>query len=81
LLSKKGINEPVILVGHSFGGMCVLNFAKLYPEMVKSLVLVDSSPVEMYKVENLKRQLQSIQEKYPIIKAIERLKRLGNIND
>lgn len=81
MLSKKGINEPVILVGHSFGGMCVLHFAKLYPEMVKSLILVDSSPVEMYKVENLKRQLQSIQEKYPIIKAIERLKRLGNIND
>ncbi len=81
LLSKKGINEPVILVGHSFGGMCVLHFAKLYPEMVKSLVLVDSSPVEMYKVENLKRKLQSIQEKYPTIKAIERLKKLGNTNE
>ncbi|WP_454054308.1 alpha/beta fold hydrolase [Clostridium sp. Marseille-Q7071] len=81
LLSKKGINEPVILVGHSFGGMCVLHFAKLYPEMVKSLVLVDSSPVEMYKIEDLKRQLQSIQEKYLTIKAIERLKKLGNINE
>lgn len=81
LLSKKGINEPVILVGHSFGGLCVLHFAKLYPEMVKALILVDSSPVEMYKVENLKRKLQSIQEKYPTVKAIERLKRLGNINE
>lgn len=81
LLSKKGINEPVILVGHSFGGMCVLHFAKLYPEMVKDLILVDSSPVEMYKVENLKRKLQSIQEKYPTVKAIERLKKLGNINE
>lgn len=81
LLAKKGINEPVILVGHSFGGMCVLHLAKLYPEMVKALILVDSSPVEMYKVENLKRKLQSIQEKYPTVKAIERLKKLGDIND
>ncbi len=81
LISKKGINEPVILVGHSFGGMCVLHFAKLYPELVKALVLVDSSPVEMYKIENLKRKLQSIQEKYPTAKAIERLKRFGAMSE
>lgn len=43
LLQNAGIPGPYILVGHSMGGLHVRSFARLYPEEVDGLVLVDSS--------------------------------------
>lgn len=44
LLEKKGeISQSYILVGHSFGGVCMQVYAKMFPEKVAGLVLVDSS--------------------------------------
>ncbi len=44
LLEKKGeISRPYILVGHSFGGICMQVYAKMFPEKVAGLILVDSS--------------------------------------
>lgn len=43
LLIELQINEKVILVGHSYGGLCVQHFARLYPEKVDSVVLVESA--------------------------------------
>jgi pimeloyl-ACP methyl ester carboxylesterase len=47
LLIKLRIEEKVILVGHSYGGLCVQHFARLYPEKVESVVLVESA--SMYR--------------------------------
>jgi pimeloyl-ACP methyl ester carboxylesterase len=44
LLGAAGLPQPYILVGHSYGGLIVRQFASLYPREVKGLVLVD--PVE-----------------------------------
>lgn len=44
LLDAARIPGPYILVGHSFGGLTVRYFAKLYPERVIGMVLVDGSP-------------------------------------
>jgi pimeloyl-ACP methyl ester carboxylesterase len=41
LLRKDGLVDPLILVGHSFGGLLVGAFAHTYPERVAGLVLVD----------------------------------------
>lgn len=41
LLDNAGIREPVVLVGHSFGGMTSLAAACLHPERFAGLVLVD----------------------------------------
>ncbi len=41
MLASAGIEAPYILVGHSFGGLCVRRYAALYPEEVAGLVLVD----------------------------------------
>lgn len=81
LLEKENINEPVILVGHSFGGLCVQHFARLYPHKVLGVVLVDSSPMQMYKIEELKGQLHTIQTIYPTHKTLERMKKFSNMSE
>ena len=43
LLSNAGIEEPYVLVGHSFGGMYMQTYAARYPEEVAGVALVDSS--------------------------------------
>jgi pimeloyl-ACP methyl ester carboxylesterase len=46
LLRNTGIEDPYILVGHSFGGIVMLNFARHYPNQVAGMVLVDSAHEE-----------------------------------
>lgn len=47
LLKKINLPPPYILVGHSHGGLFSQYFALTYPDMVKGIVLVDSSTAEM----------------------------------
>ncbi len=42
-LRTAGIPPPYVLVGHSFGGMTALLFARLYPDEVSGLVLVEAT--------------------------------------
>ena len=44
LLQVAGVHGPLILVGHSLGGMFVRIYASLYPNDVAGLVLVDAFP-------------------------------------
>ena len=46
LLDQLDINQPVILVGHSYGGFCAQHFALKYPERVHSVILVESNSVD-----------------------------------
>lgn len=43
LLENIGIRDKFILMGHSFGGLCVQHFAKMYPYKLKGIVLLDST--------------------------------------
>lgn len=43
LLDNIGIKDKFILVGHSFGGLCVQNYAKMYPHKLKGIMLIDST--------------------------------------
>ncbi len=46
LLLAEKVEPPYILVGHSFGGLNMLLFARLYPDQVAGLVLIDSSYID-----------------------------------
>lgn len=47
--------DKFIMMGHSFGGLCTIQFCKMYPEMLKAVVLVDSTSFnwkKLYEVDN-----------------------------
>jgi pimeloyl-ACP methyl ester carboxylesterase len=56
MLASAGIEPPYILVGHSFGGLCVQRYAALYPEEVAGLVLVDPMRCEEWPPLNPDKQ-------------------------
>jgi pimeloyl-ACP methyl ester carboxylesterase len=41
-MAKLGEHGPFVLVGHSFGGPIVRNFARLYPDQVAGIVFLDA---------------------------------------
>lgn len=43
LLEKLKIDEPVILVAHSYGGSVARDFAAAYPDKIKALLMLDPS--------------------------------------
>lgn len=46
LIERSGIPKPVILMGHSLGGLYAQEFAMRYPETTRGLVLLDPMTVE-----------------------------------
>jgi pimeloyl-ACP methyl ester carboxylesterase len=60
LLANAGVNPPYVLVGHSLGGIHILDYQNLYPADVVGMVLVDSGhpdqenrvPPEMKKIQS-----------------------------
>lgn len=53
LLHVLEIHEPVLLVGHSYGGLCVQHFVKEYPKKVAGVILVDSTSVDLKLLDEL----------------------------
>src|SRR6185312_434610 len=48
MLQRAGVRPPLVLVGHSFGGLVVRRYALLYPAEVASIVLIDPMRCEEY---------------------------------
>ncbi|PFA69261.1 alpha/beta hydrolase [Bacillus sp. AFS015802] len=53
ILNYFQIDEPIYLMGHSYGGLCVQHFAKVHPEKVAGVILVDSTSVDLKELEKL----------------------------
>ena len=53
LMEQIGIKDEFILMGHSFGGLCVQQYVKMYPSKIKAVVLLDSTSYnfkQLYKL-------------------------------
>lgn len=44
VIEAHGISGPLVLVGHSMGGVHVLRYATLYPDQVAGVVILDTPP-------------------------------------
>jgi pimeloyl-ACP methyl ester carboxylesterase len=77
LLMALGVNEKVILVGHSYGGLCAQHFARLYPEKISGLLLVDSTSVNFKRLNEL--DLPTLNEQDSDEKWIEMCKRFSTM--
>lgn len=59
LIEKIGIEDKFILMGHSFGGLCVQQYAKMYPNKLKGIVLIDSTSYNFKKLYRLNTPIMS----------------------
>ncbi|MEK5111793.1 alpha/beta fold hydrolase [Bacillus sp. FSL R5-0677] len=53
LLQKLDIHAPIILIGHSYGGLCAQHFAMLYEDKLRALILVDSTSMNLHRLDEL----------------------------
>jgi pimeloyl-ACP methyl ester carboxylesterase len=53
VLQQAKVPPPYVLVGHSMGGLLVRQFARLYPDLVTGMVLVDSPDESVIFRENV----------------------------
>lgn len=53
LLHELAIHEPIILIGHSYGGLCAQHFAMLHEDKLQALILVDSSSMNLHRLDEL----------------------------
>lgn len=53
MLEEIGIEKEIIFVGHSFGGLCVQQYVRMYPHKIRSVILVDSTSVNFAKLYSL----------------------------
>ncbi|WP_423232605.1 alpha/beta fold hydrolase [Bacillus paranthracis] len=53
LLQKLAIHEPIILIDHSYGGLCAQHFTMLHEDKLQSLILVDSTSMNLHRLDEL----------------------------
>ncbi|MGL4773893.1 MAG: alpha/beta fold hydrolase [Clostridium sp.] len=58
LLKKAGVYPPYILVGEEYGSVVLTNFAKLYPEEVAGVVLINPITQELVNSGELKKSVR-----------------------
>jgi microcystin degradation protein MlrC/thioesterase domain-containing protein len=50
LLAAAGVNGPIVLLGHSLGGLLIRVYAGLYPEQVVGLMMLDASHPDQFAI-------------------------------
>jgi len=75
LVDKIGLKESFILMGHSFGGLCVQQYAKMYPHRLKAVVLVDSTSYNFQQLYTL--DLPTMNSDIAVDKMVEFMENLS----
>jgi pimeloyl-ACP methyl ester carboxylesterase len=74
LLQRAGEAGPYVLAGHSAGGIYVMDFARLYPNEVAGVVLLDSMHPEQYtRVAGWPAVYESLRRAYAVFPSLSRL--------
>lgn len=76
LLNSIGVTQKLILVGHSFGGLCVQQYARMYPDRIKGVILVDSTSMNFNRLYEL--DLFELYKHITIDKMAENWERLSS---
>ena len=58
LLRKAGVSGPIILVGEEYGSLVLTNFAKMYPENIKGMVLINPINESVIKSKDFKKNIR-----------------------
>jgi len=73
LLRRAGIAGPLVLVGHSFGGLLVREYAEAHPDEVVGLVLVDAAHEDyLERIPELTRGVRQAASEFPRLAWIAR---------
>jgi pimeloyl-ACP methyl ester carboxylesterase len=74
LLERAGEHGPFVIAGHSAGGIYVLNFAKLFPDEVAGVVLLDSMHPEQYaRIDSWPRFYEGFRRASAVLPSLSRL--------
>lgn len=76
LLNTVGVTQKLVLVGHSFGGLCVQQYAMMYPTKIKGVILVDSTSMNFNRLYEL--ELPELYKHITIDKMAENWYKLSN---
>jgi microcystin degradation protein MlrC/pimeloyl-ACP methyl ester carboxylesterase len=63
LLAAAGVTGPIVLLGHSLGGLLIHIYTGMYPEQVVGLVMLDASHAKQFDVPPLVSPAQIAQER------------------
>ncbi len=80
LLDALNLGEPIVLIGHSLGGLYVNHFARLHPDRIRAAILLDPvSPRDAEAQQRLSPEVYqgSGWDKTPGMKLMGTLNRLG----
>ncbi|KEK24678.1 alpha/beta hydrolase [Bacillus gaemokensis] len=53
LLHVLAIRQPIILIGHSYGGLCAQQFAMLHSNQLAAVILLDSTSMNLHRLDDL----------------------------
>jgi pimeloyl-ACP methyl ester carboxylesterase len=73
-LQNAGESGPYLLVGHSLGGIFVRQFARLFPQEVSGMLLVDSAHEDqLERMPWARKEAQSVQSTFTFLAVLHRL--------
>ena len=69
LLSALEINQKVLLAGHSYGGLIAQDFAIRYPDLVSGVLLIDSTSINIERINEVEHSDETNSDDYWIQKC------------